>query len=174
MTPSRDRLRKARTPWHSTARRRVAAGLRHARRLLERLGTIDHPGNPETIRAHAESSRPEGFLERHGDSAALGERAEDPLGFSGLRDLGEHAEALRSLIAISRCVAAGDRLRAELEARMDDLIASLRRGLRRGGGLAVGHREGDATPQGPGVKAEGFAAVTLEVQVGNGLHESTP
>src|SRR5215469_416563 len=139
---------------------------------LDRLGTVDHPGNAEAIGAHAEALRPEGFLEGHGHGAVLGQRPENALGVRRLIHCRHDVETLRRLVAIRRCVTTQQELLAEVEPRMDDLLAHLRRSLLCAGGLAIGHREPDPAAENLGVEAEGFAAVALEMQVCTGIHDA--
>src|SRR6478736_9707681 len=158
MTPLSFALRNPSAPW---MRRTELAG---------RLLAVDHPGNPEAIRAHAETLRPEGLLEWHGDRAVVGERVQEALGVLGLLDAGQHVEALRRLIALRGRIAAVELPVAEVQARVNDLVAHLRGRFGRRRRLPVRHGEHDLAAEGPGIEIEGLAAVALEMQVGTGLH----
>src|SRR5262245_8854041 len=173
MTPLQESWRKPRSL--KCARRATgrpssgtsAAGLRHC---LEGLRTVDHPGNAKTVGAHAEALRPEGLLEGHGHGAVLRQRPENAFSVRRLLDRQHDVEALGHVVAIGRCIATQQELLAEIEARVDDLVAHIRRSLLRAGGFTVGHREHDPAAENFGVEAESFAAVALEMQMRTGMH----
>src|SRR2546430_15976211 len=112
---------------------------------------------------------PEGLLARHGDLAAVRQRREDPLRLGRLLDRRHHVEALGRAVALCRRVAAEEELASEIDPRVDDLVARLRRGLLRARRFAVGHREHDLAAEGPGVEVERLTAAAVEMQMGAGL-----
>src|SRR6516164_1673476 len=174
MTPSQELQRKPRSPKcvrQATGRPSGCASAAGPHRCLERLGTVDHPGNAKAVGAHTEALGPESLLQGHGHGAVVCQRPENPLGFGWLLDRHHDVEALRCVIAIRWCVATQQELLTEVEPRVDDLVAHFRWSLLRTGGFAIRHREHDPAAENFGVDAVSFAALALEMQMRAGMHD---
>jgi hypothetical protein len=100
---------------------------------LNRILRNDHPWYAEAIDEHAKTRSPGRFLERRHNPTVLGQFVKDALGVSLALDLKREREALWVLILIRRNLGAHQRLVADCQAAVHNLVRSVGRNLIRHG-----------------------------------------
>src|SRR5262249_8077985 len=139
------------------------------RRLIGSFA-IDQPRYAEAINEHAKTRGPERFLERHHDPTALGQFVKGALSLSRTLDLKREREALWFLILIRGYVGGHQRLAADCQAAVHDLVLPVGRNLIRQRRPGVTEDRSGLGSETLLIELERRLAFSLEAQIRIHLH----
>src|SRR5262245_10044804 len=139
-------------------------------RICSTSFAVDQPRYAEAIYDHAKTLCPERCLQRHYNPTAVGQRVKDALGISRVLDLKREREALWFLILIRRYVGAHQRLAADCQVAVHDLVGPIGRSLIRHGRPGVTEDRPELGAETLLIEFERRLAISLEAQIRIHLH----